>query len=62
MVVGATGYESTLEVHLDTIAITSSLNDIRLISAESARVSLLASHSMHISQHSRRFAVSYQRR
>ncbi|PPQ67263.1 hypothetical protein CVT25_005847 [Psilocybe cyanescens] len=38
MVVGPTGYESTFEVHLDTISITSSLNDIRLITAESCRV------------------------
>ncbi|KAF8973209.1 hypothetical protein BDZ97DRAFT_665381 [Flammula alnicola] len=38
MVVGPTGYESALEVHLDTVAITSSLNDIRLISSESSRV------------------------
>ena len=38
MVVGPFGYESTLEVHLDTLAISSSLNDIRLVSAESCRV------------------------
>jgi hypothetical protein len=38
MVVGPSGYESTLEVHLDTVAIRSSLNDIRLVSAESCRV------------------------
>ncbi|KDR75835.1 hypothetical protein GALMADRAFT_156774 [Galerina marginata CBS 339.88] len=38
MAVGPSGYESTLEIHLDTISITSSLNDIRLISAESFRV------------------------
>lgn len=40
MVVGPSGYESALEVHLDTIAITSSLNDIRLVTAESTRVGL----------------------
>ncbi|KAJ7770170.1 hypothetical protein DFH07DRAFT_1004242, partial [Mycena maculata] len=38
MVAGASGYESVVEVHLDTIAITSSLNDIRLVSAESCRI------------------------
>lgn len=38
MVAGSAGYEPTLEVHLDTVAITSSLNDIRLVSAESCRV------------------------
>jgi hypothetical protein len=39
MVVGRSGYEAALEVHLDTISITSSLNDIRLVTAESTRVS-----------------------
>ncbi|KAF9033263.1 hypothetical protein BDZ89DRAFT_1063002 [Hymenopellis radicata] len=38
MIAGPKGYEPTLEVHLDTVAVTSSLNDIRLISAESCRV------------------------
>ncbi|KAH9485425.1 Protein CSF1 [Psilocybe cubensis] len=38
MVVGPTGYESTFEVHLDTVSITSSLNDIHILSAESCRV------------------------
>lgn len=38
MVVGPGGYESTLEVHLDSVVLTSSLNDIQLISAESCRV------------------------
>ncbi len=41
MIAGPKGYEPTLEVHLDTVAVTSSLNDIRLISAESCRVCLL---------------------
>lgn len=40
MVASPTGYEPALEVHLDTIAVTSSLNDIRLVSAESSRVSI----------------------
>ena len=48
MVVGPSGYESTLEVHLDTVAITSSLNDIRLVSAESCRV-LSSPHSALLS-------------
>lgn len=39
MVAGPKGYEPLLEVHLDSIAITSSLNDIRLLTAESCRVS-----------------------
>ncbi|CAA7261639.1 unnamed protein product [Cyclocybe aegerita] len=38
MFVGPSGYESTLEVHLDAVTVTSSLNDIRLISGESCRV------------------------
>ncbi|KAF9529375.1 hypothetical protein CPB83DRAFT_789894 [Crepidotus variabilis] len=38
MIIGPTGYESNLEVHLDTVSITSSLNDVRLISAESTRI------------------------
>ncbi|KAH8828053.1 hypothetical protein DL96DRAFT_1601498 [Flagelloscypha sp. PMI_526] len=38
MVVQEFGYESSLEVHLDTIVVTSSLNDIRLVTAESCRV------------------------
>jgi hypothetical protein len=32
------GYDPVLEVHLDTVVVTSSLNDIPLISAESCRV------------------------
>lgn len=39
MVVGPDGYESRLEVHLDTIAVTSGFNDIKVITAESCRVS-----------------------
>ncbi|RDB25364.1 Protein CSF1 [Hypsizygus marmoreus] len=38
MVAGSSGYHPILEVHLDTVAVTSSLNDIRLVSAESCRV------------------------
>ncbi|KAJ6499231.1 hypothetical protein C8R45DRAFT_108777 [Mycena sanguinolenta] len=38
MVASAAGYESVLEVHLDTVEVTSSLNDIRLVSAESCRI------------------------
>lgn len=38
MVATASGYDSRLEVHLDDISVTSSLNDIRLIIAESCRV------------------------
>ncbi|KAJ7045588.1 hypothetical protein C8F04DRAFT_939778 [Mycena alexandri] len=38
MVAGPSGYESVVEVHLDTVEITSSLNDIRLVSAESCRI------------------------
>lgn len=38
MVIRPTGYEASLEVHLDTIVMTSSLNDIRLVTAESGRV------------------------
>lgn len=38
MVAGPKGYEPIFEVHLDTIAVTSGLNDIRLVSAESCRV------------------------
>ncbi|CCM03589.1 uncharacterized protein FIBRA_05726 [Fibroporia radiculosa] len=38
MVVSPSGYQPILEVHLDTVTVTSSLNDIRLVSAESCRV------------------------
>ncbi|TFK54421.1 hypothetical protein OE88DRAFT_1676060 [Heliocybe sulcata] len=38
MVVRPVGYEAQLEVHLDDIAVTSTLNDIRLLQAESCRV------------------------
>ncbi|KAK1218471.1 Macrophage colony-stimulating factor 1 receptor [Marasmius sp. AFHP31] len=38
MVAGSNGYEPILEVHLDTAAVTSSLNDIRLVSSESCRI------------------------
>jgi hypothetical protein len=38
MVTGPEGYEPRLEVHLDTVSVTSSLNDIKLIAAESCRV------------------------
>lgn len=41
MVTGPSGYQPVLEVHLDTITVTSSLNDIRLVTAESCRVGLL---------------------
>jgi hypothetical protein len=39
MVTGPSGYQPVLEVHLDTFVVTSSLNDIRLVTAESCRVS-----------------------
>ncbi|KAJ3553006.1 hypothetical protein NM688_g3848 [Phlebia brevispora] len=38
MIATERGYEPTLNVHLDTITVTSSLNDIRLITAESCVV------------------------
>ncbi|KAI0762082.1 hypothetical protein BD413DRAFT_680921 [Trametes elegans] len=38
MVASSKGYLSVLEVHLDTVAVTSSLNDIRLLTAETCRV------------------------
>ncbi|EAU91786.1 hypothetical protein CC1G_04554 [Coprinopsis cinerea okayama7 len=38
MAVGEKGYEPVIEIHLDTIAVSSSLNDIKLISAESCRI------------------------
>jgi hypothetical protein len=43
MVVGPAGYEPLLEVHLDNIVVTSSLNDIRLLTAESCRVRIHSS-------------------
>lgn len=39
MVVIASTYEPLLEVHLDTIAVSTSLNDIRVLTAETCRVS-----------------------
>ncbi len=38
MIASSKGYISMLEVHLDTITVTSSLNDIRLLTAETCRV------------------------
>ncbi|KAG0707320.1 hypothetical protein DFH29DRAFT_995117 [Suillus ampliporus] len=38
MVTGPEGYEPRLEIHLDTLSVASSLNDIKLIAAESCRV------------------------
>jgi hypothetical protein len=38
MVASANGYEPVLEVHLDTVSISSNLNDIKLIQAETCRV------------------------
>ncbi|KAG7098617.1 hypothetical protein E1B28_000539 [Marasmius oreades] len=38
MVAGPNGYEPILEVHLDTMTLTSSLNDIRLITSETCRI------------------------
>lgn len=38
MTASAQGYVSLLEVHLDTVTVTSSLNDIRLLTAETCRV------------------------
>ena len=38
MVPGPTGFEPNLEIHIDTVSITSSLNDIQLLGAESCRV------------------------
>ena len=40
MIATERGYEPTLNVHLDTVTVTSSLNDIRLITAESCVVSI----------------------
>ena len=38
MIASSKGYLSMLEVHLDTVTVTSSLNDIRLLTAETCRV------------------------
>ena len=38
MIATERGYEPSLNVHLDTVTVTSSLNDIRLITAESCVV------------------------
>lgn len=38
MVTGPAGYRPVLEVHLDTVVITSSLNDIQMVTSESCRV------------------------
>ncbi|KAI0267154.1 hypothetical protein BC834DRAFT_969170 [Gloeopeniophorella convolvens] len=39
MVADAEGYHPLLEVHLDSVSVSSSLNDIRVLTAESCRVS-----------------------
>ncbi|VDB95270.1 unnamed protein product [Peniophora sp. CBMAI 1063] len=38
MVAGAEGFRPLLEVHLDSVTVSSSLNDIRLLTAESCRI------------------------
>ncbi|KAK0226200.1 hypothetical protein IW262DRAFT_1457427 [Armillaria fumosa] len=38
MIASSRGYELTLEVHIDTLVVTSSLNDIELVTSESCRV------------------------
>ncbi|KAK0212569.1 hypothetical protein DFS33DRAFT_1370154 [Desarmillaria ectypa] len=38
MIASSRGYEPTLEVHIDTLVVTSSLNDIELVTSESCRV------------------------
>ncbi len=38
MIASSCGYEPTLEVHIDTLVVTSSLNDIELVTSESCRV------------------------
>ena len=38
MVIGSEGYEPVLEVILDTVTLTSSMNDYQLLSAESCSV------------------------
>jgi len=49
MVADHNGYESTVEVHLDAVAINSSLNDISLVQAETCRVSRYhSSHSLYL--------------
>jgi len=48
MVTGPEGYEPRLEVHLDTVSVTSSLNDIKLIAAESCRVRIYDISMAHI--------------
>ena len=60
MVVGPSGYESVLEVHLDTLTVTSSLNDIRLVTAESAWVSRYL-FSYDSCSHFLRFLAHYRR-
>jgi hypothetical protein len=46
MVMGPSGYQPILDIHLDTLVVTSSLNDIRLVTAESCRVgAFFASYS-----------------
>jgi hypothetical protein len=41
MVPGADGYDPVLEVHLDSVSLSSSLNDMRFVEAESCRVRYL---------------------
>jgi hypothetical protein len=48
MTAGPNGYEPLLEVHLDTVTLTSSLNDIRLLSAESCRVRIPLFCTTHV--------------
>lgn len=52
------GYEPSLEVHLDTVTITSSLNDIRLVTAETCRVGLTIHLACSFKRHDDRYATT----
>jgi hypothetical protein len=60
MVVGSSGYQSVLDIHLDTVVVTSSLNDIRLATAESCRVGVSLLLIPIMTNTFRRSAASYR--
>jgi hypothetical protein len=59
MVVGSSGYQPVLDIHLDTVTVTSSLNDIRLLTAESCRVGVSLILTLTVFHKFRRSVASY---
>lgn len=59
LVADASGFDPILEVHLDTIAMTTSLSSVRLLNAESCRVCHTSIRREYISIFVSRFGVIF---